>query len=154
MNGGDFLRISESRSERETVLGGIFFAANSLEKRIDRYLAADDLTAKQWLLCVVAESFGADGVILGNAATLLGCSRQNAKQIALRLETSGYLSIERDCDDARALRLRLTQKARRYWAANAVRNQSFLDSLFEGVDDRDAAAAARVLLRLHDTAEM
>ena len=154
MNSSDFSRISESRSDRETVFGGIFFAANSLEKRIDRYLAADSLTTKQWLLSVAVERCGAHGAILGEAAALLGCSRQNAKQIALRLEASGYMSIEQDGGDARALRLRLTQKARRYWAANAGRNQAFLDSLFEGIDDRDAAAAAKVLLRLHDAAAM
>jgi len=39
----------------------------------------------------------------------MGSSRQNVKQLALKLEENDYLKIEKDENDARVIRLKLTK---------------------------------------------
>ncbi len=113
----------------------------------DRELAASGLTTRQWFLCLVLEQAGTE-LGLKEAARRMGTSRQNAKQLALKLEKKGYLRIAKDSSDARSLRLSLTESCARFWAVRTEKDHEFLAEAFRSLGDSDLAALHRTLTRL------
>ena len=61
----------------------------------------------------------------------MGSSRQNVKQLALKLEEKGFLNIQKDKQDARALRLKLTEKSRTFWIERQNQDEKYLENLFK-----------------------
>jgi len=100
-----------------------------LQVLVDRHLEPSGFTTRQWFLCVVLEQAGY-GLGLREVALKMGTSHQNAKQLALKLERKGYLRIERDPKDARALRLSLTEACRAYWARREKEDREILKTVF------------------------
>ena len=118
-----------------------------LQVLVDRHLAPSGFTTRQWFLCIVLEQAGRC-LGLQEAALRMGTSRQNAKQLALKLERKGYLRIERDPEDARALRLSLTEACRSFWARRKNRDREILETLFRGLPASDLDTLHRALKRL------
>jgi len=61
----------------------------------------------------------------------MGSTRQNVKQLALKLEEKGFLVIEKDQNDNRILRLRLTEKNNKFWDKRDAKDNSFVENLFK-----------------------
>ncbi len=118
-----------------------------LQVLVDRHLAPSGLTTRQWFLCVVLEQ-AERGLGLREAALRMGTSHQNAKQLALKLERKGFLRIEPDPDDARALRLTLTEACRAFWARRKDRDREILETIFRGLPARSLESLHRTLKRL------
>jgi len=118
-----------------------------LQVLADRELAGTGFTARQWVLCLAVERAGVP-LALSEAARRLGTSRQNAKQLALKLEAKGYLSIERDPSDARSLLLSTTAACRAFWERRTDEDRRLLSSAFSGLADKEIAAFYESLLRL------
>jgi len=117
--------------ENQAVLFARFFdLANKLQILMDRELQADGLTSKQWLLTLAIERYGSPGLTLTEAAARLGCSHQNAKQLALKLNSKGFLTLSRDSGDRRQLRLEVTDSCREYWERRGDRDTALLSDLF------------------------
>jgi Transcriptional regulators len=87
-----------------------FFWSNKFQVIGDQYLGREGITTKQWFLTAMISQFGDKAPTLSEVGELMGSSRQNVKQLALKLEEKGFLTIEKDEQDSRALRLRLTEK--------------------------------------------
>lgn len=118
-----------------------------LQVLVDRHLAPSGFTTRQWFLCLVLEQAGRS-LSLRETALRMGTSHQNAKQLALKLERKGYLRIERDPEDARALRLSLTEACRAFWARRKDRDREILEAVFRGLPAPDLDALHRALKRL------
>lgn len=103
---------SSHASARHAAFGAVFVVAQHLDRMGDVVLAPLGLTTKQWLLLAVVErGFRSRRPTLTQAAALYGSSRQNVKAIALGLEAAGYLRLERDPGDRRALHLVATERS-------------------------------------------
>jgi len=74
--------------------------------------------------------FGNTPPTLSEVAELMGSSRQNVKQLALKLEERGFLTIGKDELDARALRLKLTEKSRAFWEKRKKQDDEYIEHLF------------------------
>lgn len=123
---------NQSQMDQQVQLfGGIFLLANQLQIVGDSYL--EEITTKQWFLMMIIERFGEYHPTLSEVAKELGSSRQNLKQIALKLQGKGFLSIEKDAKDSRVLRLSLTEKSQQFWAGREEQDKEFIKSLFSGV---------------------
>lgn len=82
-----------------------------LMSRADEYLESFGSTTRQWLLLAVLDKrFPGSAPSISEATAVFGTSRQNVKQVALRLERRGWLRVEPDPVDRRMLRLVLTDK--------------------------------------------
>lgn len=125
--------------KQKFIFGSIFLIANRLQALGDQYLAEGDMTMKQWLLTVMIVQFH-EPPTLSQVAELMGSSRQNVKQIALKLEKKGFLNIERDENDARVLRLKLTEKSNFFWNNREDRDEQFLLELFEDISEEETQA--------------
>jgi len=119
------------------IFGSLFLLANKLQVIGDHYLGRDDITTKQWFLTVMLSQYGENPPTLSEVAELMGSSRQNVKQLALKLEEKEFLKIEKDEQDARATRLKLTEKCRVFWEKREGMDNEFIIDLFKDFSEEE-----------------
>lgn len=122
--------------------GGVFVIVGHLTRLTDQGLQDWDLTTRQWLLlAVLARGFPGRSPSLSEAAAAYGSSRQNVKQIALGLETRGYVRLVPDPADGRTTRLALTDKVGRFDEPEGqARGRDLLEAAFHGLARSDLLA--------------
>ncbi len=114
------------------VIARFFQLSNKLQTTLDQGLKRDGLTIKQFFLMIVVDSFDHEPGF-SEISERFGTSRQNVKQLALKLSKHGYVSIETDPQDARFKRLALTQKAKAFWEKRDPHDQTMLNKIFQTV---------------------
>jgi MarR family transcriptional regulator for hemolysin len=132
----------------KSALGMVFLLANQLETIGNRFLG--ELTCKQWFLLANLSSFFERPPTVSQVAHSMRLSHQNVKQLALKLQTKGFLTLEKDPQDRRSWRIRLTPKAYDYGNARASRDQVFLERFLEGVSPDHLQIFLSTTLKLHD----
>ncbi|MCB1191916.1 MAG: hypothetical protein H7A23_04720 [Leptospiraceae bacterium] len=137
----------------KTSFGALFFVANRLETLIDRYLAKYHLTTKQFFLSLVLIQNQKPALTLGQVSRLMGTTRQNVKQLALKLEKRGFCKITPDLEDKRILRLSITKKNSDFWNQIDEENVKFLNTVFQDMDDEILEYLAKGLKSLFQTIE-
>ena len=125
------------RSETFEIFGKIFFLSNRLEYIGDKYLREDGLTTKQWQLIAVTGKYFTYPPSLSEVADVLSTTHQNIKQIALKIQEKGFITIEKDEKDKRILRIKLTEKNRKYWESKSNEENAFISPLFAGMSDQE-----------------
>ena len=128
-----------ARSEDEAeAFALITLIAQRLEVGADRVLRDLGVTGRQWLLLAILTRTpaGDPPPTITEAAQVYGTSHQNLKQVARQLERRGFLVLERDPNDRRVTRLRLTDAVGRFDEPAAVAAQrAFLTDAFAALDD-------------------
>jgi len=122
---------------KKQIFGSIFLLSNKLQLILDRALVNHDLTTKQWFLSAILEEFFESPPTLSEVAEVIGSSRQNVKQIAIKLEEKGFLSLDKDHQDKRAIRLRLTDKSFKFWEGLQQESNQFLEELFLDLEEEE-----------------
>lgn len=125
------------------IFGSIFLASNRLQVLGDQYLGLEGMTTKQWFLTVMISQFGENPPTLSEVAELVGNSRQNVKQLALKLEEKGFLNICKDDRDARALRLKLTDKSREFWERRSTQDDEYIAALFKELSGEEITCMSK-----------
>lgn len=95
---------------KKLLFAGIFIQENRLHAVFDKY---NDMSVKQWLLLAACEVFN-EPPDLSSLASVMGCSRQNVKKIAICLERDGYILLKKSASDARAVCVVRTEKGKHY----------------------------------------
>jgi DNA-binding MarR family transcriptional regulator len=108
------------------IFGNLFLLANKLQVVCDQYLDTDNITTKQWLLLAAISQFNDTSPTLSELSDFIGCSRQNIKQLASKLEMKEFLQIRKDEQDTRAYRLVLTEKCNLYWKSREDMDKNFI----------------------------
>ena len=124
----------ELLDDRRFIFGFMFGVSNKLDTQLDRALSSFDVTSKQWFLICIIDLF-LEPPTLKEVAQEMGNSHQNVKQVALKLEKKGFLTMEDDIHDGRALRLKLTEKNYNFWANTQEESAAFIDTIFNGIDE-------------------
>lgn len=127
----------EILEKQKYIFGSLFLLANKLQVTGDQYMGRDGMTTKQWFLTAMISQFGDNPPTLSEVADLMGSSRQNVKQLALKLEEKDFLRIEQDEHDARALRLKLTEKSQEFWDKREDKDSQFISDLFEDFNQEE-----------------
>ena len=125
------------------LFGTLFTTANLLQTIGDRFLG--EVTTKQWFLMMCLARLGDKTPTLSELVPCVGSSRQNIKQLALKLQEKGFITMHNDPDDSRALRLALTPAAWDYWQNRVQADALFMDTAFEGIADHDIQKTREVL---------
>ncbi|MFW6364035.1 MAG: MarR family winged helix-turn-helix transcriptional regulator [Spirochaeta sp.] len=121
----------DPQAERNELFARLFATTNHLQTIGDRHL--DRVTTKQWFLIACVGRFEPEQPSLSDLVPVVGSSRQNIKQLALKLEQRGFLKINKDPQDNRILRLSQTDYCRSYWTERRTEDQDFLNRLFSGI---------------------
>ncbi|TGA96570.1 MarR family transcriptional regulator [Sporolactobacillus shoreae] len=135
-------------SDQQFLFGFIFIAANRIDTLLEREFKVFDVTTKQWFLSIVIDNLFDEPPTIKEAAKEMGSSHQNVKQIALKLEQKGLLVLEKDKNDARAIRLKLTERSRDFWGKLREEGASFTQTLFQGVNPEDLSTARRAMQKV------
>ncbi|MDF2586216.1 MAG: MarR family transcriptional regulator [Anaerocolumna sp.] len=119
--------------EKGFIFGGIFVLANRLQLVGDKF--DEHITVKQWLLLACISKYKDIKPTLSDVAKQIGNSRQNVKKMALILEREGFLTISKDHNDARILRISLTEKCDNYFKEREEKELQFINEFFYSMDD-------------------
>jgi DNA-binding MarR family transcriptional regulator len=148
------MRKMDNIDKQKYIFGSVFLMANKLQVLGDQYFDNDDMTTKQWLMTVMILQFHNEPPTLREVAELMGSSHQNAKQIALKLEKKGFLSIEKDDSDGRAISLRLTEKSYSFWESRAEKDEHFIAELFKDLSEEETNVMYRGMEKLFEKIEI
>ena len=151
MKGMSVILVNEEKQLKEQqqyVFGSLFLLANKLQTKGDKFLSEDNITLRQWLLTVMILQYKDQHPTLGDVAKMMGTSHQNVKQLANKLKERGFLEIEKDKEDARAIRLRLTEKSFYFWIAKEKENDRFMTEVFEDLSAEEVTVMARGFQKL------
>lgn len=131
------------------IFGSLFLLTQHLARRADAAMESVDLTTKQWLLlAILVERLAGETPTLSEAAQWYGSSRQNVKQIALQLESRGYMRLVPDPRDRRALRLQLTDKVSVLDEPQERQRQAdLMGELFVGLADPELTGLCELVRR-------
>lgn len=138
MKDSDELRaeFNVERLEMEKYILVVFFL---IQQRwgyvINKELVEDKITTKQWLMMIVISNAFNHAPSMQEVADALSITHQNVKQLAVRLEDRGFLKIERDQNNRRILRLKVTEECHQYWEKRTPEDIKSINALFEGLDD-------------------
>ena len=120
---------------------------------INKELAADKITTKQWLMMIVIENAFDHDPSMQEVADALSTTHQNVKQLAIRLEARGFMKIERDPDNRRILRLRTTDESMKYWEKRTPEDARSIMALFEGLEDEEVSSLFGIIMKLEKISE-
>lgn len=115
------------------ILGNIFTLANKIQILGDKL--DKNISTKQWLLIAVISKCKHPSPTLGEIADIIGNSRQNIKKMAVILQERGFVSLTKDINDARMVRITLTSKCITYFQGRDEKEMQFMDRLFNKFDE-------------------
>jgi len=138
----------ESLKDQKFVFGSVQIVANKMNTLLERELKEYDITSKQWFLTVVIENSFDKPPTIKEAAKAMGSSHQNVKQVALKLEQKGLVSLEKDKRDARVTRIRLTEQSYKFSEALQAKAAIFTGNLFMGIGEDEMSKARTVLYKM------
>jgi DNA-binding MarR family transcriptional regulator len=105
----------EIMDDMQYLFGTIFVVSNRIDALLEREFNKFDITTKQWFLSIIIDNLFDSPPTIKEVAREMGSSHQNVKQIALKLEQKGLLILEKDREDARVTRLKLTENGHDFW---------------------------------------
>lgn len=137
-----------SMDKRFALFGYFFAMSNRLQTVGDRFY--EEITCKQFFLMICLRLFENGAPTINELSEIMGCSHQNVKSIAGKLEEKGYLEIRPDSDDARKLRIRLTNKANSLAKKYQKKELDFIDMLFTGISDKQIETTFKTLEKMEE----
>ena len=137
-----------SMDKRFALFGYFFAMSNRLQTVGDRFY--EEITCKQFFLMICLRLFENGAPTINELSEIMGCSHQNVKSIAVKLEEKGYLEIRPDSDDARKLRIRLTNKADILAQKYQKKELDFIDMLFTGISDKQIETTFKTLEKMEE----
>lgn len=81
-------------------------------------------------------------------AEIMGSSHQNVKQILLKLEKKGFVSISMDEQDKRKQRIELTSYCREFCEKNDEMSMTLLTKMFEGVSEEQLQTTIKTIIQI------
>ncbi len=137
---------TDAQGNKAYVFGMIFLLSNKIQRLGDQ--RDPRLTVKQWIFLAGVLDCGGPGPTLSQVAARIGSSRQNVKKIASLLEKQGFLSMERDQKDGRALCISLTRECLAHLRQRDHMERRFLEELFQGFSGQELSALSKALEKL------
>lgn len=138
----------EMMDNLQYLFGSIFVISNRVDALLQREFNEFDITTKQWFLSIVIDNLFDNPPTIKEAAAEMGSSHQNVKQIALKLEQKGLLTLERDKEDGRVTRLKLTENGNDFWIKIKREGTSFTRELFNNIDKDELVVTRRVMKKM------
>ena len=136
--------------KQKYIFGSLFLLANKLQVVGDQYLGEEGMTTKQWFLTAMISQFYDAPPTLSEMAELMGSSRQNVKQLALKLQEKDFLTIKKDEKDARIIRLKLTEKSQVFWEKREKQDDEFIQDLFKNCNNEEINTVCNVFNKLFE----
>lgn len=115
--------------QREIIVR-LFQTSNALQTYMDKLLLQHNLTTKQFFMMIILGSFEHYPRI-GEVSERFGTSRQNVKQVLLKLEKTGFVEMFLDETDSRIKRVRFTNMANQFWMQRNEQDDKTMNRIFD-----------------------
>ena len=121
----------------------------------NRYQAAADaffkeITWKQFF-AIICINLCKEAPTINELSDVMGCSHQNVKQILIKLEKKGFVSMVPDEYDKRKQRIFVTEEAMAFLEENdnnGQQSQYIIGRIFEGVDDKSLKTTVQTIMKM------
>ena len=118
----------------------------------NRYQASADnfmkeITWKQFF-AIICIKLCKEPPTLNDLADVMGSSHQNVKQILLKLERKGFVSMTPDRNDRRKQRIVLTDMCREFCEKNDAPSQAIIGRIFEGIDEEQLRVTIETIMTM------
>ena len=121
----------------------------------NRYQAAADayfkeITWKQFF-AIICINLCKEAPTINELSYIMGSSHQNVKQILLKLEKKGFISMVSDEKDKRKQRIIVTDFAREFLENNdnnGQQSQYVIGRIFEGVDEKSLITTIQTIMKM------
>lgn len=123
---------TDKTGRQQAIFASVFVLQNKLQTIGEKLM--DKISIKQWLLLAMVDACKKPKT-LTNVGELMGCSRQNVKQLAVALEGKGFLKLEKGANNA--IMLELTNDGRDYLAEVAPVQIKAVKTLFSEFDKKE-----------------
>lgn len=140
----------EKMNKRYIIFANIFLLSNRLQTVMDSNI--EELTAKQWLTAMMIGMFD-EPPTLKQLAKICDSSHQNTKQLILKLESKGFIRIESDSRDLRAMRILTTDKWVKWNQDNNQNSMRFIAKMFDNLTDDEIAVMNKVQQKIYKNLE-
>ncbi len=126
----------------------------------NKYQAAADkffkeITWKQFF-AIICINLCKEPPTLNDLSEVMGSSHQNVKQILLKLEGKGFVSMMADEKDKRKQRYFVTDKCRKFLEANDNQSKTssqIIAQIFDGVSDKDLTVTIKTIMKMEKNLE-
>lgn len=140
----------ENMDKRYIIFGNIFLLSNRLQTVMDNSI--DELTSKQWLTALMLGMFD-EPPTLKQLAKICNSSHQNTKQIVSKLEAKGFIKIENDINDLRAIRIHTTDKWVQWNKNNDENSALFISKMFDSLTEEEIKIMNNVQQKIYKNLE-
>lgn len=130
------------------IFGFLLIISNKMNTLLEREFKEFDVTTKQWFLSETINSLFDSPPTLKEAANAMGSSHQNIKQVAIKLQQKGLLTLEKDKKDARVTRLRMTEQSHDFWKRTDPKGEIFREKMFKEIDSKDITKTRHLLEKI------
>ena len=130
------------------LLGLLSAFDNRYQAAADRYFR--EITWKQFF-AIICINLCKEPPTLNDLSEVMGSSHQNVKQILLKLESKGFVSMKTDAKDKRKQRYFVTDKCRKFLEENDNRSRTsaqIIGQIFEGVDEKSLAVTIDTIMKM------
>lgn len=134
--------------DKQLIFASFQIIANRMDTLLTRELSEFDMTTKQWFLLATIKSVFDNPPTMKAAAREMGSSHQNIKQVALKLEQKGLLSLQKNKEDARVTRLEMTEQSYEFLEKTQPRGTVFIEEVFNGIEKEDLSSTRVVLEKI------
>ncbi len=83
-------------------------------------------------------------------AAIMGSSHQNVKQILLKLEKKGFVTISIDKEDRRKQRVELTEKCIKFCVDNDERSNMAVMAMFKGIPEEQLLITMKTIMQMEE----
>ena len=130
----------------------IFQLSNAIQTYIDRLLKEYKLTTKQFFMMIIIGSFDYEPRI-GEVSERFMTSRQNVKQVILKLQKSGFVDLYKDENDSRVTRVRLTRVAEEFWSRRNEQDTASMNEIFSVLSINELMTMQTAFMKLGNKME-
>lgn len=131
-----------------------YFLLGLLSAFENRFQAVADSTMKEisWkqFFAIICINLCKDRPTVKELAEIMGSSHQNVKQILLKLEKKGFVSIAVDENDKRKQRIELTDYCRDFCSKNDEMTTNIMKKMFAGVSEEQLQVTIQTIIQIEN----
>ena len=130
------------------LLGLLSAFDNRYQASADKYFK--EITWKQFF-AIICINLCKEPPTLNDLSEVMGSSHQNVKQILLKLECKGFVSMKTDEKDKRKQRFFVTDKCRKFLEENDNRSRTsaqIMEQIFEDVDESSLEVTIETIMKM------
>ena len=120
----------------------------------NRFQAIADYTMKEisWkqFFAIICIDMCKSSPTVKELAEIMGSSHQNVKQILLKLEKKGFVTIAVDEKDRRKQRIALTEYCREFCARNDETGTIIIKKMFEGISEQQLQETIKTIIQVEE----